>query len=410
MGEAVHSRIEMLEDQLRSISLIGSVLADGGGLKPLFKKVVPHVSRLLKAERTTLFLFDPRTDQLWSQVSEGADDIVIRLEIGRGIAGSVARTKQLTNIPDAYQDSRFNPAVDKETGFRTKAILCTPLLDTQNNLLGVLQVLNKVDGSSFGVREEELLSIIGTQVSYVVANANLTEAIVDQNYQLAFANRVAEKRKNELDLLHQLEEESASHDNIIGLLQWGIETICGKLFSYAGSIAMFDTNQQTLSRIAAYGVEITALNLFSIDVNVGFSGWVAYHNEGLVSNTPQEDTRFNESIYCDMKYPLHAIMVAPIADDSDVYGTIEVMNPRPSGKGVREYTFQDLAFLKLTANKLAQLLTRLQERQARAENDRLVAVGRMLAGVAHDLRNPMSVVSGYSELIALEENQERRGD
>ena len=84
------------------------------------------------------------------------------------------------NIPDAYKDDRFNPAFDKETNYRTKSILCMPMLNNEGALVGVVQVLNKKDGSTFDEKDESLLEALSVQAGVAIQRARLLEAFVEK--------------------------------------------------------------------------------------------------------------------------------------------------------------------------------------------------------------------------------------
>ena len=73
----------------------------------------------------------------------------LRIPLGSGIAGHVAQTGQPVRVDDAYSDSRFNPEVDRQTGFRTRTILCLPIRDSLGHVFAVAQMLNRVDGEPF---------------------------------------------------------------------------------------------------------------------------------------------------------------------------------------------------------------------------------------------------------------------
>src|SRR5262249_10300832 len=100
---------------------------------------------ILDAERGTVFLYEPTDDTLVSRVATGAPEL--RIPASRGFAGECVRTRAVVLVPDAYADPRFNPDVDKSTGYRTRCILTIPLLGHDEALVGVLQVLNKRAGT-----------------------------------------------------------------------------------------------------------------------------------------------------------------------------------------------------------------------------------------------------------------------
>ena len=99
----------------------------------------------MNAERCSLFLVDQEKQELSSKVAEGTEEI--RFPISMGIAGYVATTGEVVNIPDAYKDQRFNETIDKQTGFHTNSILCMPIYNDKEEVIGVTQLINKKDGA-----------------------------------------------------------------------------------------------------------------------------------------------------------------------------------------------------------------------------------------------------------------------
>jgi adenylate cyclase len=141
-------------------------------LKVLLQKVMREAVRMLKAERSTLFLHDEKTGELWSQVGSGLDALQIRFPNHLGIAGAVFTSGRTINIPHAYADLRFNPAFDRQSGFFTRSILCVPVVNKAGKVIGVTQVLNK-RGGPFNDEDESRLKAFTGQVSIALQNAAL---------------------------------------------------------------------------------------------------------------------------------------------------------------------------------------------------------------------------------------------
>ena len=97
------------------------------GIEGLIQRVVFMASKVMNADRASLFLVDATAGELWSKVAQGEEIREIRFPIGNGIAGWVAQHDQLVNIEEAYADSRFNLEVDRHTGYQTKSILLAPV-------------------------------------------------------------------------------------------------------------------------------------------------------------------------------------------------------------------------------------------------------------------------------------------
>ena len=141
-------------------------------IESLLTKVMSEATRMIDAERSTLFLNDEKTDELWSQIGEGLGLMQIRLPNNLGIAGSVFTSGRSINIPHAYADLRFNPAFDRKTGFFTRSILCVPIINKNGKTIGVTQVLNKKNGS-FTAEDESRLKTFTAQIAISLENASL---------------------------------------------------------------------------------------------------------------------------------------------------------------------------------------------------------------------------------------------
>ena len=169
-----------LQERVRKLSGIldaAKALVAERDLDRLLKLIVQAASRVVEADRCSLFLVDRARNELWSKVAQGVGTREIRFRMGKGIAGTVAQTDRAVNIPDAYKDPRFNPDVDKETGYRTRSILCVPMRSLEGEVVGVLQALNKRGDLPFTAEDEELLSALGGQAAAAINNALLHQEI-----------------------------------------------------------------------------------------------------------------------------------------------------------------------------------------------------------------------------------------
>jgi adenylate cyclase len=145
-------------------------------LQQLLLKVMAEATRMLNCERSTLFLNDEKTGELFSHVAEGMGTTQIRIPNNAGIAGVVFTSGETINIPHAYADLRFNPAVDKQTGFFTRSMICVPIINKSGKTIGVTQALNK-HGGPFTTEDEARLRAFTAQVSISLENAKLFDDI-----------------------------------------------------------------------------------------------------------------------------------------------------------------------------------------------------------------------------------------
>jgi len=161
--------------KLTSILDVAKAMAAARDLELLLPLIIYEAAKVVDADRCTLFVLDRDRGELWSKVAQGAAR-EIRVKLGRGIAGTVAETGEVINITDAYQDPRFNRDVDLTTGYRTHTILCVPMRDARGEVTGVLQALNKHQGT-FDDEDAELLLALGGQAAGAIENALLHEEI-----------------------------------------------------------------------------------------------------------------------------------------------------------------------------------------------------------------------------------------
>ncbi|GEM_PF-1040230 len=148
-------------------------------LTVLLNQIMDDTCKIMDADRATIFLYDKKHNELFSRVAKNAEISEIRIPSDAGIAGSVFTNGHTINIADAYQDKRFNPAIDKKTGYHTNSILCMPLINNNQIVIGSIQVLNKKN-SSFSQYDEELLSSVAVQSAMALENAMLIEHFVEK--------------------------------------------------------------------------------------------------------------------------------------------------------------------------------------------------------------------------------------
>jgi HD-GYP domain-containing protein (c-di-GMP phosphodiesterase class II) len=160
------SKLDLILDVTRRLMSITD-------LDALLRDMATVTTQLLEADRATIFIVDRERGEIWSRVALGTGAGEIRQAIGVGIAGLVAATGEAVNIPDAYDDPRFNPEPDQRTGYRTKSLLTFPMTGQNDRVIGVFQVVNKNGGGDFTADDEETLSSLGASAAVAVENAQL---------------------------------------------------------------------------------------------------------------------------------------------------------------------------------------------------------------------------------------------
>jgi adenylate cyclase len=173
--------VASLRDEVRILQLSHD-LAGELNLDRLLSRLMHATTELLSADRSTLFLYDRKTNELFSRVAEGLEIREIRIPTDSGIAGAVFHTRRTENIADPYSDPRFNKEVDRRTGYRTESILTMPIVNKRGDCIGVTQVLNK-HGGRFTAKDEARLGAFTAQIAIALENAKLFEDVLNErNY------------------------------------------------------------------------------------------------------------------------------------------------------------------------------------------------------------------------------------
>jgi len=164
--------------EIQFLDIVAEVTAEIE-LGSLLERVMAESTRMLNADRATLFLNDPKTNELFSRIAMGDGIGEIRLPNNTGIAGAVFQSQDTVNIPHAYADLRFNPSFDKETGYFTRSILCVPIINKDGECIGCTQALNK-KGGGFTGEDESRLKAFTQQVAIALENAKLFEDVAKE--------------------------------------------------------------------------------------------------------------------------------------------------------------------------------------------------------------------------------------
>jgi len=173
---ARHNQRGLSAQDLEAILAVTSKLAAPFDLRTMLTEVMSAAKQVLGAEGGSVWLYDAVTDELLLEVATGIEPI--RVPAGTGLVGACARNRRVINVPDCYSDPRFNPEVDRRSGFRTRCMLTLPLVDHKDVLVGVMQVLNKT-GGVFDRDDEDLAIALAAQCAVALQRVKMTEALIE---------------------------------------------------------------------------------------------------------------------------------------------------------------------------------------------------------------------------------------
>ncbi len=288
-----------------------SALGAERNLDALLLKIMDKTSDVLEADRSTLFLVDTEKNEIWSKVAQGAALNEIRVPMGAGIAGYVAQSGETVNIPDAYQDPRFNIEVDRRTGYHTRTILCMPMRNREGKILGVFQVLNKRQGV-FTRADEELLDAFSAQAAIAVQNTLLNEEL--------------RKRIETSEILLNVMHEVASELEIDPLLRAIVEQTSEAMNAERCTLFLVDPKTGGLWSKVAQGEE---MNEIRVPRGKGIAGHVALSGQTVNISDAYADPRFNPDVDKRTGYRTRTILCMPVRDETrKIVGVIQVLNKK----------------------------------------------------------------------------------
>lgn len=195
-------------------------MADLSDHEALLRRIIESVKVVMDSDLASLFLVDRQSGELISRIT--LDGSEIRVPSGQGIVGHVAATGEIINIPDAYEDSRFDRTNDESSGYRTRSILCMPLRGHTGEIIGAIEALNKRDAGHYDADDEELLQAFASLAGMCLENAHAYDQLEQERISLEVKvhertqDLEAAKKKSDELLLNILPEETANEIKLTG--------------------------------------------------------------------------------------------------------------------------------------------------------------------------------------------------
>lgn len=399
----LRSELAREQGKLRALQDIGQALGNTLDVEELVSLLLTRVSRIMDTERTALFVVDETNGELWTRLTHGGQNLEIRLKPAQGLAGWSAKWGRSVNVKDAYQDVRFDAEWDKRTGFRTRSALCVPVRNHSGTTIGVLQVLNK-RGGYFTLDDEGMLAALAAQVGVSLENSKLFLSVVAKNMELLETKEQLEQKVRELDVLFEIAQVSASARRLDDLLEGVLARAMRAIDAEAGAILLADEHTGGLSFRCALGGDPDAVKNLRIGPDEGICGWVAAHGKPQVVNDAPRDERHSTAVADQVGYHPRSVLCVPLVLEGG-NGALELLN---KAQGRADFTQDDLKLASVIAGHVATAIGLAQAREQREREERLTTIGQLLSGVVHDLRGPVTVISGYARYLRDENDISRR--
>lgn len=317
--------------------------------------IIQETIKLLNCDRVSLFVFDKKTK--WLILSASNLTKPIRVQPGQGIAGHVFQTQDSVNIPDCYEDKRFDPSFDKSTGYRTKSMLVMPIIDFEGESVGALQAINKVDNGEFNQVDELLMGHLTQHAGIALRNSEVYRDAITAN----------ERANGLLNMIQSLSQDLGTQSTILTI------TMHANGLVQADRCTVFLVDE---AKGQLWSVSTDSGKEIRIPRTAGIAGEAC--QERKIINIPDayKDPRFNQAIDKRTGYHTQSILAIPVIDDHQrSLAVIQMINKKDGDEEVSQFTEEDVrtmeTFAKLVASKLASstLLKTSQGSPNRSEGD-----------------------------------------
>lgn len=393
--ETLRCALDQQEQRLSGMVRIAANLTQNSDPGEAMMSIIEDISELLDADRTTIYEIRPDESFLRGLAVQGTGRLEVGIPLGKGIAGKVADKNKALNLKDAYKHPDFDPKVDKLTGYRTHSMLCVPMRNPRKQVIGVVQVLNKRSSAYFSIEDESLLAALASQAAITLEALHLQLRLNLSNTELRDLSEQLQIKVKELGLLYRAERELARCEDVSSLALCAL-TIVSEIYpSRQAGMAIFDDEL----RGQAFLLDTASLQLRGtlLEPGDGILGRTVSRGEVLELSTANfEQQGVPPRVGGGFELEVDCAVSIPLKHGDEMIGAIALMN---YGDGTRLEKRTPVDLLGLFASQVARTSRLILRRESEQQQERLSTIGQMLSGLLHDLKGPMSVISGYSQLM-----------
>ncbi|HYP98026.1 MAG TPA: GAF domain-containing protein [Polyangiaceae bacterium] len=385
---------------------VGVALGTTFDLDDLLELILSKLTDLVQADRATLYLLDEANKELVSRLVVGDKVRSIRMKVGHGIPGIVAQTGKSIRIRDAYTDPQFERDWDVLTGYRTKSMLVAPLKNHLGRTIGVIQVLNKKCGQEFTSDDESILSALSTQAAVAIDNSRLFLSLIQKNKQLLDTTDQLQRKLQDLSLLFELERRTARATTLEELSLAVLGQCAAACEARGAALLLSEEESGDLVEYLFDSRNPNELRRIGVKSREGFLGAAMAAEDILSLHQADTDARFSPNIEGSFGFPVTSVLAVPLEGESSPLGAIGLFSHEDNGA----FDDADTSLLRLVSANVSTAVRLFNANRSRERSQRLTSIGRLLSQVIHDFKSPMSVISGYAQLMADSDDRKVRAE
>ena len=383
---------------------VGIALGTTFDLDDLLELILSRLTELVEADRATLYLLDEANNELVSRMVVGQQVRSIRMKVGHGIAGLVAETGRALRVRDAYSDPRFERDWDVLTGYRTSSILAAPLKNHVGRTIGVIQILNKRGADEFTTEDEAILSALSTQAAVAIDNSRLFLSLIQKNKQLLDTKGELERRLRDLSLLFELERATGRATSLEDLALPLLSLSAKSTEARGAALLVAEEETGDLVQYAYDSAQPDVLQRIGVKAGEGLLAAAMSRDEVLRLEPGSRSSDFHTRVEGSLRFVVDAALVLPLEGEKGPLGALALFGTA----GSRAFTKEDESLMQLVGANVSTAVRLFFASQARERGERLTSIGRLLSQVIHDFKTPMTVISGYVQLMAEADDAKKR--
>lgn len=397
-------RLRHEERVSQALREVGIALGTTFDLDDLLELILGKLTELVEADRATLYLLDEANDELVSRMVVGEQVRSIRMKVGHGIAGLVAETGSALRVRDAYSDPRFERDWDLLTGYRTSSILAAPLKNHVGRTIGVIQILNKKDADEFTTEDEAILSALSTQAAVAIDNSRLFLSLIQKNKQLLDTKGELERRLRDLSLLFELERATGRATSLEELAQALLGLSAKSTEARGAALLVAEEESGDLVQYVYDAEAPDTLTRIGVKAGEGLLAAAMARGEMLRVTPGARSPFWHERVEGSLPFPVDTALVLPLEGENAPLGAVGLFGTA----GSRVFSGGDESLMQLVGANVSTAVRLFFASQARERSERLTSIGRLLSQVIHDFKTPMTVISGYVQLMAEASDPKKR--